>query len=89
MKSDKPPSCRTNATFVVGKDSRGNWVAQDQDHLCGGLFISRTEAVKFALFENGYKPESIILMPGIVELDMNRRAHRQEAGAGPLMRQVA
>jgi hypothetical protein len=41
----EPPSSRS-ALFFSGKDSRGNWVVQDQQHLRGGLFIDRAEALR-------------------------------------------
>ena len=37
-------------------------------------FVSRTEALKFALFENGNRPQAIIMMPGPLELDMTAPA---------------
>jgi len=54
-------------------DSHGNWVVQDQHGLCGGLFVDRAEAVKFAMFESGNRPQAVIMVPGILELDMNAK----------------
>jgi ABC transporter substrate binding protein len=31
----------------------------------------RAEAVKFAMFENGNRPQAVIMVPGILELDMS------------------
>jgi hypothetical protein len=56
--------------FRIGKDSRGNWVVQDQLGLCGGLFADRAEALRFALFENGNRPQAVIMVPGILELEL-------------------
>jgi hypothetical protein len=56
---------------MVGRNSRGNWVVRDQKGLCGGLFVDRAEAVKFAMFENGHRPQAVIMVPGILELDMS------------------
>jgi hypothetical protein len=72
-KIDEPPS-RTSNHVIVGRNSRGNWVAQEQNGLFGGLFVSRAQALKYALFENGQHPETIILTTNIVELDMHRKA---------------
>jgi hypothetical protein len=69
----KPPSTRATSMprlFRIGKDSHGNWVAQDQQGLCGGLFVDRAEALKFAMFENGNCPQAVIMVPGVLELDM-------------------
>jgi hypothetical protein len=60
--------------FLLGKNRRGNWVVQSQHGLRGGLFVSRAEAFKFALFENGHRPELVITVPGVLELDMSGTA---------------
>ena len=67
---EPPPSCSTTSAIVfIGKNSRGKWVAQEQNGLFGGLFVSRKDAVKYALFENGRHPETIVDVREI-ELDM-------------------
>ena len=73
MKHVEPPS--PNAPlFLIGKDSRGHWVVQDQKGLCGGLFVDRTAALHFAMFENGNRPQAVVMVPGVFELDMRPRA---------------
>ena len=87
----EPPSRRRPPLFMVGQDGRGNWVVQDQQGICGGLFINRAEALRFAMFENGNRPQAVIMVPGVLELDVNRKpdpGHRQTSNAGH-MRQVA
>jgi hypothetical protein len=72
VKIVEPPSCRTASTIVfIGKNRRGNWIAQEQNGLYGGLFVSRAEAFKYALFENGHHPETIVELSREIELDMN------------------
>jgi hypothetical protein len=66
MKQTEPPS-----VIVIGKNSRGCWVAQEQNGLFGGLFINRAEAVRYALFENGRRPEAIVPASHTLELDMS------------------
>lgn len=78
MRQDEPPSRSKPLLFMIGRDSRGYWVVQDQHHLRGGLFINRAEALRFAMFENGNRPEAAIMMPGVIELDFNLE---QDAGA--------
>jgi hypothetical protein len=74
MGQSEPPSpCSKCLSFFIGQDSRGNWVVQDQEHLRGGLFINRGEAIKFALFENGHRPQDIVTVPGVFDLDMNSK----------------
>ena len=70
-KGEPPSMGRAKSLFRVGKNSRGNWVVQDQSGLCGGLFVGRAEAVKFAMFENGNRPQAVIMVPGILELDLS------------------
>jgi hypothetical protein len=56
--------------FLIGRDCRGRWVAQDERGLCGGLFVSRVEAVRFAMRETGRRPRAVIMAAGLLELDM-------------------
>jgi hypothetical protein len=71
VKLVEPPSCSTTSTIVfIGPNRSGNWVAQEQSGLYGGLFVNRAQAVKYALFENGHHPETIIELPTI-ELNMD------------------
>jgi hypothetical protein len=73
MVKGEPPSasCSNSPLFLIGKNSWGNWVVQDQKGLCGGLFVDRAEALKFAMFENGNRPQTVIMVPGVLELDMS------------------
>ena len=72
MKLVEPPSCSSASKIVfIGKNSRGNWVAREQDGLYGGLFVNRAQAVKYVLFENGHHPETIVELAGEIELDMS------------------
>jgi hypothetical protein len=72
-KEGEPPSTCRAKSFRIGRNSRGNWVVQDHSGLCGGMFVNRTEAVKFAMFENGNRPQAVIMVPGILELDMSSK----------------
>ena len=73
--TDEPPSPRGRmpAPFLIGKDSRGHWVAQDSSGLHGGLFIDCNQALKYAMFENGHRPQDVIMVPGILELDIGNK----------------
>jgi len=71
VKLFEPPSCSSASSIVfIGKNHRGNWVAQEQNGLYGGLFVNRAEALKYALFENGRHPETIVELSREIELDM-------------------
>ena len=70
--------------FFLGRDSYGNWVVQDRRHTCGGLFANRKDALKFALFENGNRPQAVVMVADVLELDMseaNGPAHTQSPDA--------
>ena len=71
MKLVEPPSCSSASPIVfIGKNSRGHWVAQEQNGLYGGLFVNRAQAVKYALFENGHHPETVVELSCAIELDL-------------------
>jgi hypothetical protein len=87
--AEPPSSSRAKSLFRVGKNSRGNWVVQDQTGLCGGMFVNRAEAVKFAMFENGNRPQAVIMVPGILELDLSRQPRAAGASASATQIPVA
>ena len=72
VKIAEPPSCNSTALPLVfiGRNRKGDWVAQQQNGLYGGLFVSRAQAIKYALFENGRHPETIVELSRGIELDM-------------------
>ena len=74
LEPPSPTSRQTSHIFFIGRDSRGNWVVQDQQHLCGGLFIDRAEALRFAMFENGHQPGAVVMVSGVFELDLTGKA---------------
>ena len=75
MKLVEPPSCSAPSTIVfIGRNRRGNWIAQQQNGLYGGLFVNRAQAVKYALFENGGHPETIVELTREIELEMDKLA---------------
>jgi hypothetical protein len=84
MSKGEPPSAsgRSSAPFLIGENSRGNWVVQDPGGLRGGLFVDRTQALKYAMSENGSHPQAVIMVPDGLELDMSAKPcaseHRAE-----------
>ena len=69
MKQTEPPLC-SSSIVMIGRNRRGNWVAQEQNGLYGGLFINYAEALRYALFENGRHPEAIVTTENTLELDL-------------------
>ena len=66
------PLSRSSLLFI-GTDSRGHWVVRDQAGLCGGLFVNRSEALRFAMLENGRRPRAVVMVPGILEFRIDGR----------------
>jgi hypothetical protein len=91
MSKGEPPSAThsKSSLFLIGKNSRGNWVAQEQNGLYGGLFVNRAQAFKYALFENGHHPETIIELPREIELDLNGSPRADASRSANGTRQVA
>jgi hypothetical protein len=92
VKLVEPPSCSSASTIVfIGRNNRGNWVAQEQNGLYGGLFVNRAQAIRYALFENGHHPGTIVELKRAIELDMggNRLSTGQLPAASPQSRRVA
>jgi hypothetical protein len=65
---------------MIGRDSRGHWVAQDQSGKRGGLFVDRAEALKFARAENGNRPHAVVMVSGILELGLTGDAVEADDG---------
>jgi hypothetical protein len=92
-KAEPPtPGDAKPSLFLVGRDSHGHWVVQDQNGLRGGLFVDRAEALKFAMFENGNRPQAVIMVPGVLELSISaasRSSERPTANAQDTLKRVA
>jgi hypothetical protein len=92
MARSEPPSTASSLhsrLFHIGRDSRGRWVVQDQQGLCGGLFVDRAEAVRFAMFESGHRPQAVIMVPGVLELDLSDHSHHSTALSNPTLARAA
>ena len=70
----EPPSCLRPQIFLIGQDSRGNWVVQEKTGYRGGLFVDRTQALRYIRSENGNHPKAFVTVSGIFELDMKPAA---------------
>src|ERR1700722_2765265 len=68
-KAAEPPSCFRSPIFMIGQDSRGNWVAQEKSGARGGVFVDRAGALKFVKFETVDVPHAVVWVNGILELN--------------------
>jgi hypothetical protein len=93
MKQDneaaEPPSCLQPPIFMIGRDSRGNWVAQEQSGARGGLFVDRAGALKFARSENGNHLHAVVWVSGILELNTSAAREGQLTATAQRVRRVA
>jgi hypothetical protein len=73
MSKGEPPSPGGPASglFLIGRNSRGQWVVQDPSGLHGGLFVDRIHALKYAMSENGNRSRAVVMVPDVLELDMS------------------
>jgi hypothetical protein len=58
------PDCQFAGVNVllIGRDAGGHWVVRDLEGRCGGLFVSRDEAAKYARAESLARlPERIVV----------------------------
>ena len=82
-KQAEPPSWLRPPVFMIGQDRRGNWVVQDQKGVRGGLFVDRAAALRFVRFENGDRPQAVVMVSDGLELELSRKPdaapHRQPA----------
>jgi hypothetical protein len=93
-KQAEPPSSSLlrRPLFLIGQDERGNWVVQDECGICGGLFVDRAAALRYIRAENDYRPQAVVMISGILELDMTRGSaatSRTDATDGSERRRIA
>ena len=68
----EPPSSLRQPIFLIGQDSRGNWVVEDKNGTRGGLFVDRAQALRYIRSENGNLPQALVTVAGVLELDLTR-----------------
>jgi hypothetical protein len=67
-KASGPPSCLQLPIFMIGRDSKGNWVARERSGARGGLFVDRAAALKYVRFESGNRAHAVVWVSGMLEL---------------------
>lgn len=73
MNKQEPPSTSnlSHTFLLVGQNSSGQWIVRNQCGSRGGLFVDRAHAIKFAMFESVRRPQAVIMVPGVLELDLS------------------
>jgi hypothetical protein len=64
------------ATFFIGRNKEGFWVARDADRPIGGLFLLRSSALAFARHNCEPHGCALVFEPDWVELDVENRGNR-------------
>jgi hypothetical protein len=63
MSSFEPQAILTPYHFEIAQNRRGYWVAKDDEGLIGGVFRSRKDALRFALFEAAGESAHVRVLP--------------------------
>ena len=66
---EPPDDLSSPARFIVGQDEGGQWVLGDRLGLCGGWFVSREEAIRYAKFESDGAAAPVAMASKPVSLD--------------------
>ncbi len=65
--------------FVLGRDHDGHWVVRETHGLCGGVFTSERDAIRYAKFEAAERKVVIRVNPGPTEIDCSHEIPPQPA----------
>jgi hypothetical protein len=71
----EPPSCLRPPIFMLGQDSQGRWVVEDEDGRRGGWFVDRAQALRYIRAEIGNLPHALVNVTGAFELNMVSPPH--------------
>jgi hypothetical protein len=72
-KQAEPPSWLRPPLFMIGQDERGHWVVQELKGNSGGMFVSREAAMRYVRSENGHRPQAVVMVSGVLELEIARK----------------
>lgn len=66
----------TISLFYIARNSRGFWVARDSERNCGGVFILRRSAVRFARNKTAPAGCAMMFLNDTLELDIENQGSR-------------
>jgi len=61
--------------FDIKRSLRGYWIARDRHGLAGGTFLTRKDALRFALFESGGDSACVHAYPAAQAARNTKRRH--------------
>ena len=69
----RSPSRRplTPSLFLIGKDSRGNWVVRNQAGRYAAVFVERSKALRFAMLDDDRRPRAAIMVPSVLDFGVD------------------
>ncbi len=83
-REEEPPDDSSSpARFIVGQDEGGQWVVGDRFGLCGGWFVSREEAIRYAKFESEGAAAPVAMANDLVSLDEALARNGRRRGTKP------
>jgi hypothetical protein len=62
--------------FDIKRNRRGYWIVRDRSGLSGGTFLTRKDALRFALFESGGDSARVHAYPEPKAARKDARVHR-------------
>jgi hypothetical protein len=63
MSTFEPRRAATPHHFEIAEDGHGHWMATDTEGLVGGVFRTRKDALRFAMFEAEGDPACVCVLP--------------------------
>jgi len=75
------PDCRYAGVneLMIGPDAGGHWVVRDLEGRCGGLFVNRDEAAKYARAESLARLPERIVVTAVDSLELGPIFHTSHA----------
>ncbi|RFB78960.1 hypothetical protein [Methylovirgula sp. 4M-Z18] len=62
---------RSALEFVLGRDHEGHWVVRETRGLCGGLFVSKDEAIRYTRSEGTAETNKVRIVPDDEAIDFS------------------
>jgi hypothetical protein len=59
------------ASYLVGQDGEGHWVAIETGGRAGGIFRTRQDAIRYACVETGCRPGDVPLAAGPIQFRLS------------------
>jgi hypothetical protein len=78
---DKNAAPPLGSCLYIGQERSGSWVVKDARSATARRFAERAAAIRFAMYECQRRPQSVIMLPGGLELDDLAETDHRSASA--------